>query len=240
MLQLIIGNKNYSSWSMRAWLVAREAGIAFDERLLQFDDMAMGSPFKRAILAIHPAGQVPVLIDGPLVIADTLAIAEYLAESFPQAQLWPQDKAARALARSAVAHMHSGFVALRSALPMNIEAHLPEVGARLLASDAGLRADLERLFGLWRSLLARSGGLDNVSGANGAGGLLFGAFSIADAFYAPVVMRLNTYAIPIPPDLQPYVQAVQQLRSVQAWVADALAEHRFVPVDEPYRQAPTA
>ncbi|ARU05744.1 glutathione S-transferase [Comamonas serinivorans] len=227
MLELVIGNKNYSSWSMRPWVVLTQAAIPFTERKLRFDGFEPDSAFKRAITAIHPAGCVPVLIDGPLVIADTLAICEYLAEQFPDRQLWPAESAARAQARSAVAQMHSGFGGLRSALPMNIEAQLPEVGARLLASDERLRADLARLFGLWRSLLERSGGP-----------LLFGAFSVADAFYAPVVMRLLSYGVPVPDDLRGYVQAVQQQPGVQAWVRDALSEHDFIAFEEPYRQAP--
>lgn len=227
MLELVIGNQNYSSWSMRPWVALTHAGIPFTERKLRFDGFGPESDFKRAITAIHPAGLVPVLIDGPLVIADTLAICEYLAEQHPDKHLWPADTAARARARSAAAQMHSGFGGLRSALPMNIEARLPEVGARLLASDAALRADLDRLFGLWRGLLAQSGGP-----------LLFGEFCIADAFYAPVVMRLVGYGIPVPDDLRPYMDAVQQLAGVQAWVQAALAERDFLAFAEPYRQAP--
>lgn len=227
MLELVIGNKNYSSWSMRPWVALTQAGIAFTERKLRLDDFTPESSFKHAITAIHPAGLVPVLLAGPLVIADTLAICEYLAEQYPEKHLWPADVAARAQARSAAAQMHSGFSGLRSALPMNIEAQLADVGERLLANDAALRVDLARLFTLWRSLLAQSGGP-----------LLFGGFCIADAFYAPVVMRLLSYAIPIPDDLRPYVQAVQQLTSVQAWVDGALDEHDFLALQEPYRQAP--
>ena len=148
MLQLVIGNKNYSSWSMRAWVLLHQADIAFTERQLRFDSFDPQSEFKRAITAIHPAGQVPVLIDGDLVIGDTLAIAEYLAETHPQAQLWPVDRAARARARSAVAQMHAGFTGLRRALPMNIEADLPDIGAQLLATDDALREDLDRLYAL--------------------------------------------------------------------------------------------
>ena len=227
MLQLVIGNKNYSSWSMRAWVLLHQAGINFTERQLRFDSFDPQSEFKRAITAIHPTGQVPVLIDGDLVIADTLAIAEYLAETHPQAQLWPADRAARARARSAVAQMHAGFTGLRSALPMNIEADLPDIGAQLLATDDALREDLDRLYALWRELIERSGGP-----------LLFGQFCIADAFFAPVVMRLLSYHMPVPGDLQPYVQAVWQLPGVQAWVDAALAEHDFIAFEEPYRQGP--
>ena len=221
MLQLVIGNKNYSSWSMRAWVLLHQAGIAFTERQLRFDSFDPASEFKRAITAIHPAGQVPVLIDGDLVIAD------YLAETHPQAQLWPADRAARARARSAVAQMHAGFTGLRRALPMNIEADLPDIGAQLLATDDALREDLDRLFALWRELIECSGGP-----------LLFGQFCIADAFFAPVVMRLLSYHMPVPGDLQPYVQAVWQLPGVQAWVDAALAEHDFIAFEEPYRSMP--
>ena len=229
MLQLIIGNKNYSSWSMRAWVLLTQARIPFTERKLRFDSFSPDSAFKQAITAIHPAGQVPVLIDGELVVADTLAIAEYLAERHPEAQLWPQDRNLRAQARSAVAQTHAGFGNLRSALPMNIEADLPDIGEQLLDSNEGLRADLARLFALWRDLLGQSGGP-----------LLLGQFSIADAFFAPVVMRLLSYHIPVPDDLQAYVQAVWQLPSVQAWVDDALAEHDFIAFEEPYRRMPGA
>ena len=138
-MQLYIGNKNYSSWSMRPWVLLKQAGIPFEEVKLRFDAFSPESKFKTELARISPAGRVPVLVDGDLAVWDTLAIAEYVAERFPDKKLWPQDAPARARARSVCAEMHSGFGALRSHFPMNIEAALPEVGARVLAEQAGVR-----------------------------------------------------------------------------------------------------
>jgi glutathione S-transferase len=223
-MQLVIGNKNYSSWSMRPWVLLRQAGIAFDEVKIRFDAFTPDSRFKTELARISPAGRVPVLIDGDLTVWDTLAIAEYLAEKFPAQQLWPQDAKARARARSVCAEMHSGFGALRSHFPMNIEAALPEVGVRVLAEQAAVRADVERLVGMWSALLDTYGGP-----------LLFGEFSIADAYFAPVVMRLKTYAVPTPPNIAAYLKRVGELPGVAAWVSDALAERDFLDFEEPYR-----
>jgi glutathione S-transferase len=145
MLKLVIGNKNYSSWSMRAWVLMRQSGIDFEEVMLRFDGFSPDSQFKTRIAEVSPAGQVPVLIDADLAIWDTLAIAEYLAEKFPERQLWPSLVAARARARSVCAEMHGGFSALRSACPMNIEARLPEVGALAMRDKPAVRADLNRI-----------------------------------------------------------------------------------------------
>ena len=223
-MQLYIGNKNYSSWSMRPWVLLKQAGIPFDEVKLRFDAFSPDSKFKNELARISPAGRVPVLVDGDLAVWDTLAIAEYVAECFPAKKLWPQDAKARARARSVCAEMHSGFGALRSHLPMNIEAALPEVGARLLAEQAGVRDDLARLVGMWSALLEASGGP-----------MLLGAFGIADAFFAPVVMRLNTYRLPVPAPIAAYMQRVTALPSVSAWITEALAEHDFLDFEEPYR-----
>jgi glutathione S-transferase len=155
---------------------------------------------------------------------DTLAIAEYVAEKFPQKKLWPADQAARARARSVCAEMHSGFAALRSHCGMNIEAAMPDIGAVVLRDQPAARADLARIVAMWSELLAHHGGP-----------LLFGEFSIADAYFAPVCMRIRTYALPVPPVVRAYVERVTQLESVQAWIKDALAEHEFVVFDEPYR-----
>jgi glutathione S-transferase len=227
MLTLHIGNKNYSSWSMRPWVLMTQAGIPFNEVVLRFDSFEPESHFKRSAEALSPSGTVPVLVDDGLVVWDTLSIAEYLVERFPQHGLWPAAVADRALARSATAAMHSGFGALRSHFPMNIEASLPEVGARVLREAPAVVADLRRLQALWESLLARHDGP-----------LLFDRFSIADAFFAPVVMRLQTYALPVSPRVAAYMREVQALPGVQAWVAAALQEHDFRPFEEPYRQAP--
>ena len=223
-MQLYIGNKNYSSWSMRPWVLLKQAGITFDEVKLRFDAFSPESKFKTELARISPAGRVPVLVDGDLAVWDTLAIAEYVAERFPDKKLWPQDVKSRARARSVCAEMHSGFGALRSHFPMNIEAALPEVGARVLAEQAGVRDDLARLVGMWSALLETSGGP-----------MLFGAFGIADAFFAPVVMRLNSYRVPVPAPIAAYMQRVTALPGVDAWVKDAMAERDFLDFEEPYR-----
>ncbi len=226
-MQLYIGNKNYSSWSMRPWVLMRQAGIAFDEVLVRFDSFDAGSAFKQRLAAVSPTGKVPALVHGDLVVWDTLAIAEYLAEQFPDLALWPAGVRARAMARSACAEMHSGFGALRSACPMNIEARLPEVGALIWRDQPGVRADVARLVALWTQLLEAHGGP-----------LLLGSFSIADAFFAPVCARLVTYGLPVPPHIAAYVERVMALPGVQAWVQGALAENDFREFEEPYRLRP--
>ena len=223
-MKLYIGNKNYSSWSMRPWVLMRQSGIAFDEVMVRFDGFSADSRFKQTITAINPVGQVPVLVDDDLVVSDTLAIAEYLAERFPEHGLWPRDRAARARARSACAEMHSGFAALRGACPMNIEAHLPQIGALVLRDNAAVRSDLARLTDRWSSLLREH-----------RGPMLFGEFSIADAFYAPVVMRLKTYALPVTVEVSAYMARVVALPGVRAWIDDALKEKEFLDFEEPYR-----
>ena len=225
-MQLWIGNKNYSSWSMRAGVLLAQAGIAHEEVKLRLG-FAPGSEFKQRIAAVTPTGRVPVLVDGGLAVWDTLAIAEYVAERFPQKALWPADPKARARARSIVAEMHAGFAALRTHCPMNIEADLAEVGARVLREQPQVAADLARIDALWCDALAASGGP-----------LLFGAFTIADAFYAPVVMRIRSYGLPLSATARAYADRVVALPGVAAWIADALAEHDFIPEDEPYRSAP--
>lgn len=223
-MQLVIGNKNYSSWSMRPWVLMKQAGIPFDEVMVRFDAFTPESAFKQRLAGLTPTGRVPVLVDDGLVVWDTLAIAEYLAERFPAKQLWPADRKARARARSVCAEMHSGFSALRSHFPMNIEARLPEVGARVMAEQSAVRTDLERIVTMWSELLREHGGP-----------LLFGEFSIADAYFAPVVMRLATYAPPVPEAIRAYMARVQALPGVAAWVTDALAEQDFLDFEEPYR-----
>src|SRR5688572_18635129 len=145
MLKLYIGNKNYSSWSMRPWVLLTEAGIPFDEVKVRFDSFEPGSVFKTEILKHNPTGRVPVLVDGDLPVWDSLAIAEYVAEKFPEKKLWPAGTRERARARSVVAEMHSGFADMRNHWGLNIEADLREVGQRLLAEQPGLRADLARV-----------------------------------------------------------------------------------------------
>ncbi len=230
MLKLHIGNKNYSSWSMRPWVLLRHFGIPFQEVMHRFDSFEPGSAFKQAVGSLSPTGKVPVLVHGDLVVWDTLAIAEYAAEyaaeHFPEQALWPRDQAQRARGRSLCAEMHAGFGALRSACPMNIEAALPEVGVRVLAEQAAVAADLARLVALWTGALAASGGP-----------FLFGGFSTVDAYYAPVVARLRCYALPVPPAVTAYLDRVWASPGVAAWVREALAERDFLAFEEPYRSS---
>lgn len=224
-LQLVIGNKNYSSWSMRPWVLLTQFGIPFQERMVRFDGFTPDSQFKKTIAQHTPTGRVPVLIDHNFAVWDTLAIAEYVAELYPDLALWPKDPQARARARSICAEMHSGFGHLRSHCPQNIEAHLPEVGQRIWAEQAGVQTDVARIQALWGDALAASGGP-----------FLFGDFSIADAYYAPVVGRLRTYALPVSDTTAAYMERVWASKGVAAWVAGALAEHAFLDFEEPYRK----
>jgi glutathione S-transferase len=205
-LKLVIGNKNYSSWSMRPWLALRANAIAFDEVFIPLytDNKAD----KDRILGFTLSGKVPALIDGDVTIWDSLAILEYLAEKFPEKKLWPQDSASRAHARSISAEMHSGFAALRNECGMNL--HRP-VRAIALSDDA--RANVARVQEIWTECHRRYGGP-----------FLFGAFSAADAMYAPVVHRFRTYAIDVPPGARHYVEAMTSLPAFQQWTRDALAE----------------
>ena len=226
MLKLYIGNKNYSSWSMRPWVLLKQAGIPFEEVKVRFDSFDAGSGFKQAVNAVTPVGKVPVLLDGELAVWDSLAIAEYAAERFPDKNLWPRDVQARARARSVCAEMHSGFSALRSHCPMNIEADLAQNGRLIWRDQAAVRADVQRITGMWSDLLAQH-----------QGPLLFGEFSVADAYFAPVAMRLATYALPVPQAISAYVQRLSALPGVKAWMADARVENDFRDFEEPYRLA---
>ncbi len=203
---LVIGNKNYSSWSLRAWLALKRTGIDFQEILVPL----MRPETKAAILAHSPSGKVPLLRLGDDQVWDSLSIAETLAERFPAAGLWPAAATARATARSVSAEMHAGFMALRRALPMNLRAHLP---GRPRAADA--EADIARVQDIWTSCRTRFGA---------AGPFLFGGFTIADAFYAPVVGRFRTYDVALTDVCQAYADAVWQTPDMQAWVAAAVAE----------------
>jgi glutathione S-transferase len=224
-MKLYIGNKNYSSWSMRVGVLMRSFGIEFEEIRLRLD-FAPDSPFYQALAPITPTAKVPVLVeDDGFSVWDTLAITEYLADRFPEHEIWPRDRRARARARSLCAEMHAGFASLRNLCPMNIEANLGEVGARLLAEEAGLRRDLARIDQLWSEALNAS-----------AGPFLFGRFGAADAFFAPVVMRVTRYRLPLSPAATAYAQAVEQSAGVAAWISDAMTEQDFIEVDEPYRK----
>jgi glutathione S-transferase len=224
MLKLFIGNKNYSSWSMRPWVSLKQSGIPFQEVMIPFGTMAADSQFKQSILKVNPAGRVPALEDDGLVVWDTLAIAEYLAEKFPDKHLWPQDVRARARARSVCAEMHSGFSSLRSHCPMNIEASLADIGALVWRDQPAVRADVQRIVAMWTELLEQH-----------KGPMLFGHFTNADAYFAPVCMRIKNYGLPVPGHITDYIRRICALPGVVAWVEDALKEHDFVVVDEPYR-----
>ena len=230
MLKLFVGNKNYSSWSMRPWVLLKQAGIAFEEVMVRFDSFEAGSQFKKMLGPVNPVGKVPVLMDDGFAIWDTLAICEYLAEyaaeKFSDKNLWPRDAKARARARSVCAEMHGGFTALRSDCPMNIEASLPDIGQLAWRDKPALRADVNRIIDMWTGLLAEHGGP-----------MLFGGFSTADAYFAPVCMRLKTYALPVPPAVSAYVDRVCALPGVKAWIDGALLEKDFLDFEEPYRLA---
>ncbi|MCO5131244.1 MAG: glutathione S-transferase family protein [Xanthobacteraceae bacterium] len=206
-LKLVIGNKNYSSWSMRPWVAMKAAGIAFEEILIP---LYSGPADKQRILDVSPAGKVPALIDGDVTVWDSLAIIEYLAERFPETRLWPEDRAARAHARSISAEMHSGFAALRGECGMNL--HRP-VKAKPLSEAA--RADIARVQRIWTDCRARHGA---------EGPFLFGAFSAADAMYAPVVHRFRVYAIDAAPVVRDYMAAMMAQPAFAEWTAAGLAE----------------
>ncbi len=206
-LKLVIGNKNYSSWSLRPWLAMKQAGVSFDEQRI-----VLNRPdTKEAILRYSPSGRVPCLLDGGLTVFDSLAICEYVNEKFPGAGLWPGDIAARAHARSVVAEMHSGFAALRSHLPMDIRSGHPDKGAAAQRRE-DVAADVARIHAIWGECLMQNGPM------------LFGSFSIADAFFAPVVTRFISYGIRLPPLLEAYAEVVLALPAMQQWIAAAKAE----------------
>jgi len=207
-LKLVIGNKNYSSWSMRPWLALRANGIAFEEIFvpLYTDDKAD----KARLLSFSASGKVPALIDGDVTIWDSLAIIEYLAERFPEGRLWPDDRAQRAHARAISAEMHSGFVALRNECGMNL--HRP-IRALALSQDA--QANVARIQEIWIACRERYGE---------RGTFLFGAFGAADAMFAPVVHRFRTYAIPVAPKAQAYMETMMALPAFAEWTEAALAE----------------
>jgi glutathione S-transferase len=206
-LKLVIGNKNYSSWSMRPWLALRANRIPFEEI---FIPLYTGDADKQRILGFTHSGKVPALIDGDVTVWDSLAIIEYAAERFPEAGLWPDDRARRAHARSISAEMHSGFMALRNECGMNL--HRP---VRAVALSADARANVARVQQIWLECRARYGG---------AGPFLFGAFGGADAMFAPVVHRFRTYAIAVEPLVQAYMETMMALPAFQEWTRAGLAE----------------
>lgn len=205
-MTLIIGNRNYSSWSLRAWLAMRAAGLAFDEIVIPLDQPDTAARIREFSLA----GRVPILRHGDRIIWDSLAICEYVAELAPQARLWPEDRAARAVARSVSAEMHSGFVALRSALPMNIRADRPGIA---ISDDT--KADIDRICRIWRDCRREFGA---------GGSFLFGEFSIADAMFAPIAARLHSYRIEVDGTARDYIEAIRMLPAMREWSAAAAAE----------------
>ena len=213
MIRLIIGNKNYSSWSLRAWLPLKQLGIPFEE-----ERIALFAPgYKERILRYSPGGKVPILIDGSISIWESLAIGEYLAEKFPT--LWPRDPAQRAAARAVSAEMHAGFMSLRSAMPMNIRSSHPGKGR-----SADVDADIARVAAIWNGCLQRSGGP-----------FLFGDFSFADAMYAPVATRFITYAVALEAPAKTYVDHLWNLPAMLEWRVAAERETEIIEEDEPYR-----
>jgi glutathione S-transferase len=219
-MKLIIGNKNYSSWSLRPWLLMTQLRIPFEERVLSFNDPA----FKSQVAKYHSPGKVPILLDGDLAVWDTLAIVEYLAEKSPEHGIWPKPAAARARARSICAEMHSSFGALRSQLPMNCELQL-----NWTPLDRAALSDIARVFWIWEHCRTQFGQ---------AGPFLFGEFSAADAFFAPVVRRFLGFSIVMPELCAKYARTIDTLPAMRKWVDAGLQEHEFVAMDEPYRDQP--
>jgi glutathione S-transferase len=211
---LIVGNKNYSSWSLRGWLAAKQSGIEFEEIVVRLSEPAL----RPELLEHSPSGLVPVLKHRDRVIWESLAIIEYLAEQREEARLWPADDGARAFARSVSAEMHAGFRALRSSMPMNLRKSLPGKGR-----GPGVAEDIERICQIWRECRARFGG---------DGPFLFGHFTGADAMYAPVATRFRTYAVELDPTCQAYADAVLALPAYRGWHAAALEEPWIIPEDE--------
>ena len=217
---LVIGNKNYSSWSMRPWVLLRQLGIAFDEKKLRFDSAEWDAEIARW----SPSRLVPVLWRGEQAVWDSLAIMEAVHEWHPEKNVWPRDATARAFARSISAEMHSGFRDLRTLMPMNIRASLPGKGL-----SAEVQANITRIEGLWREARTRFGK---------AGPFLFGEFCAADAMFAPVVMRFRTYAVRVDAEASRYCEAMTEAPGVRAWIEGALAEKEIVPEDEIYASSP--
>ena len=217
-MKLVIANKNYSSWSLRPWLLLTELGIPFEEVLIPFGQTFDDPEWKRAISAFTPAGKVPALLDGEIQVWESLAIMDHVADLRPDLPVWPREPAARAMARSVAAEMHAGFQALRGACPMNL-------ARQFQPRDRGAKvaADVARITAIWRDARARFGE---------AGPFLFGAFGAADAMFAPVVARFSGYGIDLDPVSAAYVEAVQATRGYQSWRTAALAELWIIDEDE--------
>ena len=215
-LRLIIGNKNYSSWSLRPWLALKRAGAAFDEIYIPLYE----GPYKEQIRQYSPSGKVPCLIDGSLTVWDSLAICEYVNEKFPAARLWPAEQDARAVARAVSAEMHSGFANVRTHMSMNLRRSIPGRGMY-----PAVHHEIERITEIWRNCRTRYGS---------QGEFLFGAFTIADAMFAPVVTRFQTYGVQVDPVSERYMKTVVALPAMQEWLADAKTEKHSIPAQELY------
>lgn len=213
-VKLIIGNKNYSSWSLRSWFLLREAGIEFEEHRIALDEADTAAN----IAEFTSAGQVPVLMLDSLVVWDTLAIAETVAERWPEKQLWPIEPNARAHARSICAEMHAGFAVLRNSMPMNCRAM-----GRTVALPDSLSADIDRIIAIWSDCHHRYGS---------TGDWLFGRFSIADAMFIPVVLRFRTYGINLPDSAKAYANKTLESVALQEWLACAESEVEVIHGDE--------
>ena len=209
-MKLIIGNKNYSSWSLRGWLACKQSGLAFEEITVPLYGDDWDQTKKQEEDLAPSSGKVPILWDGECVVWDSLAIIDFLADRVGRDRFWPKDEAARGMARSMVAEMHSSYLALRRQLPMNVRKRVEG-----LAPSAETRADIVRILGLWAEARARFGK---------GGPFLFGAFSAADIIYAPVVSRFISYGVPVPGFAVAYMQAVWEHEWMKAWVAAAEAE----------------
>lgn len=218
--KIYLGNKNYSSWSLRGWLMLRATGVEFDEEVIPLDERGT----REAIQRVSPSGLVPVLHHGDRKIWDSLAIGEYLNEQFPDAKLWPSGENARRLARSVSAEMHSGFVALRQNMPMNIRASAPGKGL-----NADVQRDINRITAIWRD----SRDFLQKRGVEGDEGFLFGHFTIADAMYAPVVMRFLTYKVEADDDCRAYMDTIAGLPAMKEWIREAGHEPHIIDELEP-------
>ena len=228
-LTLVIGNKNYSSWSMRPWVLLKQFGIPFEEVMLKFET----NEWNERIARLAPTRKVPTLWDGEpgasssIVVWETIAIIEYIADRFPQFNIWPKDVAARAFARAIASEMHAGFHALRNNMPMNIRSQHPGKGMQV-----GVGEDIARMEAIWLSARERYGSHTDAP-------FLFGQFCAADAMFAPVVMRFHTYAPLLSAATLQYCQAMKAASGIAAWMAEACLETEFVGFDEPYASAPT-
>jgi glutathione S-transferase len=215
-ITLVIGNKNYSSWSLRPWLLLKQAGIPFREHRISLYEPGT----REQLREFSPSGKVPALIDGDLKVWESLAICEYIAEHFPDRQLWPANPKARAVARSVAAEMHAGFAEVRKHMTFNARKHLPGKGR-----TPSVLKEIDRIGDIWNECRAYYGS---------GGPFLFGRFSVADAMYAPMALRFLTYAVPLDAISATYVETIATLRAVQEWIAAGRAETETIPALEPY------